>query len=170
MPIEKLGIVEEGERRRELYARHITRQVDAMRDKLIASLATLVREVVESEMQSLAERRAEKIKGELLSRNGKSFTVDQLKEAIHIATGHSWEEIVGNRRQNAVAMARHFAFYIFRKYRPDFSSIELGLMFGGRDHTTILHGLNRTIERMSKKPVSDWFQHPAIQALEGVSI
>jgi chromosomal replication initiator protein len=169
MSNEPLGIVAEGERRYELYGKYITRQVDEMREEIRRSLVSLVREVVEAEMQSLAERRSKRISQEILAQRGASLSLERIKQAICITTNYSWEAFTGGRRQKGLCRARHFAFYIVHQYRPDLSSPQIGLLFGGRDHTTILYGLNQTVKRMNTKPISDWLEHPTILALQAVN-
>jgi len=43
------------------------------------------------------------------------------------------------------------AIYLSRKF-TDFSLIEIGEKFGGKDHSTILHSIKKVDERMSSQP------------------
>lgn len=50
-------------------------------------------------------------------------------------------------RYRAVARPRQVAMYLIRDLCPHFSYPRIGRMMGGRDHTTIMHGV-RTIEKL----------------------
>ncbi|MBC7255470.1 MAG: hypothetical protein H5T66_05135, partial [Chloroflexi bacterium] len=49
------------------------------------------------------------------------------------------EDILGRRRSREVALARQVAMYLTREL-TSLSFPQIGEAFGGRDHTTILHG------------------------------
>lgn len=57
------------------------------------------------------------------------------------------KEILGPKRTKPIVRARHEAFYRARIERPDMSYPELGMAFGGKDHTTILHAVKK-MERL----------------------
>jgi chromosomal replication initiation ATPase DnaA len=60
-------------------------------------------------------------------------------------------DLKGPYRTASIAYARQVAFYLSRKLTVR-SFPEIGKKFGGRDHTTVLHGY-RKIERLMK---TDW--------------
>jgi chromosomal replication initiation ATPase DnaA len=51
-------------------------------------------------------------------------------------------EILSDRRDRRTAMARHVAMYLARDLTLR-SFQEIGLRFGGRDHSTVVHGVKR---------------------------
>lgn len=55
-------------------------------------------------------------------------------------------EMKSKRRERASARARQVAMYLCREHTPR-SLPEIGRLFGGRDHTTVLHGI-RKIEQL----------------------
>ena len=55
-------------------------------------------------------------------------------------------DIISGRRPQALSFARQMAMYLLRE-RTELSLSEIGAQLGGRDHTTILHGI-RKIERI----------------------
>lgn len=59
-------------------------------------------------------------------------------------------QICGAVRTQHATRARHIAMYIARKLHPLRSFPELGRMFGGRDHTSVLHGVQK-IERLMRE-------------------
>ena len=51
--------------------------------------------------------------------------------------------LTGDCRRNVVARPRQFAMYAIRHLCPHLSLNMIGRALGGRDHTTILHGLRK---------------------------
>jgi chromosomal replication initiator protein len=60
--------------------------------------------------------------------------------------GISWEDVKGIRRTRDLIAPRHACIRAVFNERKDLSSVQIGRHFGGRDHTTILHSLQRTAE------------------------
>ncbi|WP_374569657.1 helix-turn-helix domain-containing protein [Phenylobacterium sp.] len=57
-------------------------------------------------------------------------------------------DLVADKRDEPTALARHRAFYLARTLRADLSLPQIGRHMGGRDHTTVLHGVRRIAERV----------------------
>ena len=57
--------------------------------------------------------------------------------------GVTLADVLGHCRERRVMRARHEAVLAVRQARPRMSLPELGRVFGGRDHTTILNSLDR---------------------------
>jgi hypothetical protein len=62
--------------------------------------------------------------------------------------GVTLTDIDSRRRESTVVRARHIAMYLI-KNKTLKSLPEIGRRFGGRDHTTVLHGIKK-VERMIK--------------------
>jgi len=63
-------------------------------------------------------------------------------ERVSVAMGIPYREIVGASRMRDIAEARQVAMYEVRKLRPDLSLPQIGRIFG-RDHTTVLHAVQK---------------------------
>jgi len=50
-----------------------------------------------------------------------------------------------------VSFPRQLAMYISREI-TEYSTTELGMEFGGRDHTTVMHGCQKIEERLKAEP------------------
>lgn len=77
------------------------------------------------------------------------FKKQKISEIIYVVANHfgiSEIEILSERRTNHVVMARHVLYWICKELTP-YSYPEIGRRLGGRDHTTILHGV-RKIEHL----------------------
>jgi chromosomal replication initiation ATPase DnaA len=61
--------------------------------------------------------------------------------------GLTYDEIMGHQRSVRIAIARHEAFY--RLATETTSSLpRIGKWMGGKDHTSVLHGIRRHRQRM----------------------
>jgi len=61
--------------------------------------------------------------------------------AVSIETGFSIDELKGPSRLSDVARARYRAFWRLRQ--AGWSTVEIGRVMGGRDHSTVIAGLKR---------------------------
>jgi chromosomal replication initiation ATPase DnaA len=57
--------------------------------------------------------------------------------------GYTAEQLKAKGRSKPLVAARNEAIALVAKCFPDFSMPHIGKIFGGRDHTTILHALGR---------------------------
>ena len=56
-------------------------------------------------------------------------------------------DLKSNKRNRSIVLVRHAAIYIAHKLTEQ-SAVSIGKMFGGRDHTSVLHALNKIKERL----------------------
>ena len=61
-------------------------------------------------------------------------------------------DIKGKKRTKSVVLPRQIAMYIARRI-TDFSTTEIGYEFGGRDHTTVMHSVQK-VEMMIQNDVT----------------
>ena len=62
----------------------------------------------------------------------------------------SKEDIIGQRRHRPLVTARQIAMYVFREL-TELSYPAIAREFGGRDHTTVIHAVDKISELMSAK-------------------
>lgn len=70
---------------------------------------------------------------------------DQILRSVAIHFDVTVAEMEGQRRHQRIAQARFAAMHLIQKYRQ-YSLPKIGRMFGGRDHTTVIHALRRVKE------------------------
>lgn len=58
-------------------------------------------------------------------------------------------DMVGAGRERRIAWPRQMAMAKVRSAKPAMSQPQIGALFGGRDHTTILHGIRAHNARMA---------------------
>ena len=77
------------------------------------------------------------------------ITIEHIQSAVSELFHLSIAELRGDRRQQSIAYPRHIAMYLCREL-TDASLPKIGAKFGGRDHSTVLHGVNK-IARVLKE-------------------
>ncbi len=93
---------------------------------------------------------AEQLLGDLLHGSQvKTRTDEELLAEIAIILGFSVEALRGKSRQRPLVTARQTAMYVFREL-TDLSYPSIARLFGGRDHTTVIHAVDK-IQRLMKE-------------------
>jgi chromosomal replication initiator protein len=75
--------------------------------------------------------------------------VEMIKKMICSYYDITWNELTSPRRNNRLVHARQVAYYIIKNHTT-LSYPQIGRKFGGRDHTTILHGFNKIKNQILK--------------------
>jgi chromosomal replication initiator protein len=89
----------------------------------------------------------------------RNVTMDLIQKAVAEYFGLSLNDLKGKKRSKAIAFPRQLAMYIARDL-TEYSTTEVGLEFGGRDHTTVMHACQRIEDRMKIDPtLSPTVQH-----------
>lgn len=86
----------------------------------------------------------------------KKFPPEKILEAVAQHEGIDVNELIGQSRSAKVAAPRQMAMYILDK--NNISSPQIGGILGGRDHSTILHGIKKVKENeiLKKRAESIW--------------
>ncbi len=90
----------------------------------------------------------------------KNITIDIIQRIVSEYFGLSQNDLKGKKKSKAIAFPRQIAMYIVRDL-TEYSTTEVGLEFGGRDHTTVMHACQRIEDRMK----TDSTLEPTIQHL-----
>lgn len=94
---------------------------------------------------------AQQLLTDLLTRVAvKPRTDDQLLIEIAEHLGFDVEALRGKSRQRPLVQARQTAMYVFREL-TDLSYPAIARLFGGRDHTTVIHAVDKTQRLMSER-------------------
>jgi chromosomal replication initiator protein len=64
--------------------------------------------------------------------------------------GHSVDALRGKSRQRPLVAARQEAMYVFREL-TDLSYPAIARLFGGRDHTTVIHAVEKITRLMQER-------------------
>ena len=128
----------------EFIASNITSNIRELEGALIrvAAYANLTRETPTVEM-------AEAQLVDLLAGPSKSRTDEELLAEMAGYLGFTVEALKGKSRQRPLVSARQIAMYVFRDI-TDLSYPAIARLFGGRDHTTVIHAVDKT-QRMMRE-------------------
>jgi len=74
-------------------------------------------------------------------------TIQEIQQQVCAAYGVSLIELLSQRRQRAIIEPRWVAIWLCRE-TTGHSLPAIGRAFGGRDHTTVMHALQRVDGRM----------------------
>ncbi|HEX7821803.1 MAG TPA: chromosomal replication initiator protein DnaA [Sphingobium sp.] len=128
----------------DLLARSIRsniRELEGAFNKLIA-YSQLMGRAVTADM-------AQTVLADSLRANARRITIDEIQRACAAHYRIDTSEMRSARRARAVARPRQVAMYLAKKLTPR-SLPEIGRIFGGRDHSTVIHAV-RTIEALRKE-------------------
>lgn len=76
------------------------------------------------------------------------------------------EDMVGAKRSQEIVYPRQVAIYLCREL-TDVSLAKIGDYFGGRDHSTVLHGYNKISEMLTSDERTLWLINDLKSALQG---
>lgn len=78
--------------------------------------------------------------------------------------GVTWEDLKGKHRTSNIVYPRQLCMYEIHRQRKDLSYPAIGRLFGGRDHTTVLHAV-RKIESMTSddRRAEEWMQRKHVK-------
>jgi len=144
---------------------------DAVADLICQNIKTNVRdlekaltkliayaELVDKEISiDIAQRQ---LKDFFSNHQGRNVSLELIQKVVAEYFGLSSVDIRGKKRTKAIVYPRQIAMYITRDI-TEFSTTEVGLAFGGRDHTTVMHACQRIEDRMKTDPMLE----PTIQNL-----
>ena len=85
----------------------------------------------------------EALKDQLEGAKKREITIEYVQEVVAEHYKLSIPDLNGRRRTKNIVVPRHIAMYLCRKILPNVSLPQLGGAFGGRDHTTVMHGCEK---------------------------
>ena len=130
----------------EFIASNVTSNIRELEGALIrvGAYASLNKTVVDISL-------AQKLLVDLLTRTApKVRTGEQLLIEISDHLGFDVEAMKGKSRQRPLVSARQTAMYVFREL-TELSYPAIARLFGGRDHTTVIHAVDKTQRMMSER-------------------
>jgi chromosomal replication initiator protein len=82
---------------------------------------------------------------DVLRASDRKITIEEIQRKVSEHYNIRYSEMVGPRRTRTIARPRQVAMYL-AKHLTSRSLPEIGRRFGGRDHTTVMHGVRRIEE------------------------
>ena len=141
----KMGLVQ-GEASREVLEQVVDRTPGSVRE-LEGAVNTLAA-AAGSRLASLGVEETLTLLGSAL-RGGpeRRITVDEIQKTVAEHFNMKQADLLSERRTRAVARPRQIAMYLCKQHTTR-SYPDIGRRFGGRDHTTVLHGVRKIEELM----------------------
>lgn len=131
----------------DLICKNITtnvRDLEASLTKLIA-YADLVNKNISLEVAT------QQLKDVFSNPRQSNITIEMIQRVVADYFALSVGDLKGKKRTKAIAFPRQVAMHIVREI-TEYSTTEVGLEFGGRDHTTVMHACQRVESRMKTDP------------------
>ena len=101
--------------------------------------------------QPLTKELAEAVLADLVSsRQPRRITAQQILLATSDLFGFPLDELCGPSRRRPLVIARQISMYVFREL-TDFSYPAIAREFGGRDHTTVIHAVEKIAGLMKER-------------------
>jgi chromosomal replication initiator protein len=80
--------------------------------------------------------------------SNKKIGIDLIQQIVADYYNIKVQDLSSKKRPENIAMARQTAMYITRNL-TDYSLVQIGQYFGGKDHTTVMHAIKK-VEHMIK--------------------
>ena len=119
------------------------RELEGSLTRMIAFCALTVRD--------MSVDLAQEVLGELWGEEEKIITMEQIQRKVAEAYGIKLSDLKAKNRTKAVAFPRQIAMYIARQLTHA-SLSEVGRAFGGKDHTTVLHAVDKIQVLLQEDP------------------
>lgn len=97
-----------------------------------------------------------------------NVTIDNIIRTVSEAYNVSANDLKGKKRTRSIVVPRQMAMYIAREI-TEYSTTELGLEFGGRDHTTVMHSCQKIDEQLKLDPTLETRIQKLIQTIRQLS-
>jgi chromosomal replication initiator protein len=130
----------------ELIATHVKDNIRELEGALIrvSAFASLNREPLTLEL-------AEMVLSDILAADKpRQITPKVILEATASTFGFTIDELCGTSRRRPLVNARQISMYVFREL-TDFSYPAIAREFGGRDHTTVIHAVEKVSRLMKER-------------------
>lgn len=118
---------------------------------------------LDNNKEPLTKENAEEILKDIISKNiHHEITPDFI---INIVSDHMnvpYNDIISSKRSQSIATARQIVMYLCRKYLANYSLKQIGQALGGRDHSTVLSG----VEKIKSLMTTDTNLYTSIETIE----
>ena len=118
------------------------RELEGVFNKIVAR-ASLIHSPITIEL-------AENIINEFKYESEKVISCDFIKETVAKYFSISKDDLAGNKRSNDIAFPRQIAIYLCREV-ANMSFPQIGVDFGGRDHSTVMHACKKIEKEVKEK-------------------
>ncbi|HTA17411.1 MAG TPA: helix-turn-helix domain-containing protein, partial [bacterium] len=143
-------------------ARTFTHNVRELEGSLVKIMA--LRSILDREINLDLAKEALR---DLLKAQARPISIDLIQETVTNRFNLKLSDMKARKRTDAVAYPRQIAMYLSRELTPA-SLPEIGNAFGGRDHTTVIHAINKIEQKMKQDTDLSATIEKLIQQIKGV--
>ncbi|MCL2411922.1 MAG: chromosomal replication initiator protein DnaA [Treponema sp.] len=129
--------------------------------ELLSSLTNLIAYTQLMKKPISLEIAQERLKNFFNAPRQANLSMDNIIRVVAESFGLTPNDLKSKKRTQNIVLARQLAMYIGRRM-TDYSYTEIGQDFGGRDHTTVLHSINKIDEKLITDPTLE----PTIESLK----
>jgi chromosomal replication initiator protein len=130
------------------HVRSNVRELEGAIIKLLAYSSLKHREIT---MDLAREALRDKLQRSALAANGPRLDISVIQDAVAREWGVSAEGLCSKARTQTVTIPRQIAMLLARELLGT-QLVEIGVAFGGRDHSTVIHSLDKANERIKTDP------------------
>ncbi len=87
----------------------------------------------------------------IIKTDDQSVPIESIQKALASHFNVKLSDLNGKRKTKQIVLARQIAMYLARKLTNS-SLVQIGDRFGGRDHSTVLHAINKIKKEIQNKP------------------
>lgn len=130
----------------DLIAKNVTDNIRELEGALtrVIAYASLTRESLTTEL-------AQKVLGDIISHDEpRPITPEMILRTTCNIFGFALEDLTGPSRRRPLVTARQIAMYVIRQM-TSYSYPAIGEHFGGRDHTTVIHAVDKISAKMKEQ-------------------
>jgi chromosomal replication initiator protein len=120
----------------------ISKNISSNVRDLKAALETLVAYAALQEEKLTLEIAKKTLRDELASNRQANLSIEIIQKVVSDYYSLNSNDLKGKKRNQKVVFPRQVAMFICREI-TDFSTTEIGESFGGRDHTTVMHSIDK---------------------------
>ena len=132
------------------HVRSSVRELEGSMIKLLAYASLKHREITVDVAREALRDKLRPNEGNLVSSRG--LTVDTIQAIVAKEWGVTTEGLRSKTRTKALTAPRQVAMYFMRELLA-MQLVEIGAVFGGRDHSTVIHSLDRVTGIMREEPL-----------------
>jgi chromosomal replication initiator protein len=147
----------------EFLARTFTHNVRELEGSLVKILA--LSSILDKEINLDLAKEALR---DLLKAQSRPISIELIQETVTNRFNLKLSDMKARKRTDAVAYPRQIAMYLSRELTSA-SLPEIGNAFGGRDHTTVIHAINKIEQKMKQDTDLAASIESLIQQIKGVS-
>ena len=120
----------------------ISKNISSNIRDLIGALQTLISYTEIMGQPVTLEIAQQKLRDIFASRRQANLNIEVIQKVVADFYSLSTNDLKGRKRNQKIAYPRQLSMYICREM-TDFSTTEIGEAFGGRDHTTVMHSIDK---------------------------